>query len=64
MVKIHSKNGGKGDQSQLIFMSYYNIILMLYVSISVHKTVSGKLRIPKKTCQVNYIKPLFMSMYI
>jgi hypothetical protein len=37
---------------------------MLHVLISVHKTVSGKIRVPKKTCQVNYIKPLFMSLYI
>jgi len=48
---------GKGHQSQLSFMSYYYIILMLHVLSSVNKAISGKIREPKKKCHVHYIKP-------
>jgi hypothetical protein len=62
--KVTWSKRGKDHQSQLSFMSYYYVILVLHVLISVNKGILGKIRISKKNCHVNYIKPLFMSIYI
>jgi hypothetical protein len=37
---------------------------MFQLNLANKKPSSGEIRVPNKSCRVNYIKPLFLSVYI